>query len=389
MSSYWESCDRMEKKAGKVQTDIHIKKMVTSAFLLATGLVLPMIIGQIPLFGNMLLPMHIPVMLCGYWCGWQWGGLVGFILPLLRSLIFGMPVMFPTASSMAVELAVYGICTGLFHKKMGRSLKGLYLSLIGAMIIGRIAWGIVSVFLYGLGKNPFTWKLFLMQGLVYALPGILLQLLLIPTLVKRVPLDVHLQMKRFCIQRFDPVAKAIRKLEKDASKKRIIIAIDGKCASGKTTLGHYLQKEFDANLFHMDDFFLQAHQRTEERSNEVGGNVDYERFKKEVLEPLLAGNDVEYRRFDCSSFKIAEAVRISPKRINVIEGSYSMHPYFGDIYDLKVFAEIDEESQLENILKRNGQEKLEVFKERWIPKEMAYFDAFEIKEKSDIVIEWN
>lgn len=194
--------------------------------------------------------------------------------------------------------------------------------------------------------------------------------------------------KSSCIRRFEPVLQEIRKLEKDKDKQYILIAIDGKCASGKTTLGLYLKNNLDANLFHMDDFFLQKHQRTEERLAEVGGNVDYERFKEDVLKPLLEGKEIAYQRFDCSSLELQDAKRINQKRINIIEGSYSQHPYFGDVYDLKVFMEIDSESQLANIRKRNGEQKLSMFVERWIPKELAYFEKFGIKEKSDIIVEW-
>ena len=194
-------------------------------------------------------------------------------------------------------------------------------------------------------------------------------------------------LKSSCIERFAKVTERLRELTAGDAE-RILIAIDGKCASGKTTLGYYLQKEFDANLFHMDDFFLQKEQRTPKRLEETGGNVDYERFRKEVLEPLLAGEAVEYRPFCCSTLQIGEMRKILPKRVNLIEGSYSQHTYFGDIYDIKVFMEIEPEKQLENIRMRNGEEQLEVFKERWIPKEEAYFKAFQIKEKSDIIVEW-
>ena len=138
----------------------------------------------------------------------------------------------------------------------------------------------------------------------------------------------------------------------------------------------------------MDDFFLQKEQRTPERLAEVGGNVDYERFREEVLEPLLAGESVTYRIFDCGTLEIGESKVITPKRINIIEGSYSLHPYFGAPYDLKIFTNITYEKQLENIRNRNGEEKLKIFIERWIPKEEAYFEKFGIKESSDIVIDW-
>ena len=181
------------------------------------------------------------------------------------------------------------------------------------------------------------------------------------------------------------VAETVQRLKQDASQKRIVIAIDGRCAGGKTTLGSYLEQEFDANLFHMDDFFLQAGQRTKERLAQPGGNVDYERFKTEVLEPVLFGKEVCYRRFDCGSMQILEGVRMPVKRINIIEGAYSQHPYFGSVYDLKIFLDIDKVSQIENIRRRDGAENLKIFVERWIPMEEAYCKAFDIKEQSDLV----
>ena len=364
------------------------KKMVLSALFLAIGMVLPFFTGQIPLIGNMLLPMHIPVLLCGFACGWKYGLIVGGILPLLRSFLFGMPVLFPNAVGMAVELAVYGIITGILGRRLGRSLKGIYLTLISAMILGRVAWGLTSILLFSLAGSNFTWKIFFMQAFINAVPGIIIQLVLIPAIVKRLPNDYAFGLKSSCMKRFAPAVAAIQKLAADKSRKHILIAIDGKCASGKSTLGIYLKNEFDANLFHMDDFFLQKHQRTKERLAEVGGNVDYERFKEEVLNPICAGKAVEYRIFDCSSLEIVESIVIEPKRINIVEGSYSQHPYFGEPYDLRIFTEIDSENQLNNIRKRNGEEKLKNFVERWIPKEEAYFAKFGVKEKCDIVIEW-
>ena len=194
-------------------------------------------------------------------------------------------------------------------------------------------------------------------------------------------------LKESCIARFTQVKERLEELI-TGDAERILVAIDGKCASGKSTLGFYLKNVFDANLFHMDDFFPQKEQRTAERMKEIGGNVDYERFRAEVIEPILAGNSVIYRPFSCKTLQIGEGTEVLPKRVNIIEGSYSQHSYFGDIYNLKVFMEIDEEQQLENIRKRNGEQQLAVFKERWIPKEQAYFEKFQIKEKSDIIVGW-
>lgn len=136
----------------------------------------------------------------------------------------------------------------------------------------------------------------------------------------------NLDMKVACAKRFEPVLLEVDKLLK-LNENKLIVAIDGKCASGKTTLGYYLQSEYDCNLFHMDDFFLREEQKTEERVNEIGGNVDYERFKTEVVDKLLKKQDVEYRKYSCKDQRINEfADVIKHKRLNIIEGSYSQHP---------------------------------------------------------------
>jgi len=166
---------------------------------------------------------------------------------------------------------------------------------------------------------------------------------------------------------------------------QVLIAVDGNSAAGKTTLAAYLRSRYECNVFHMDDFFLQPFQRTEARLGEVGGNVDYERFAAEILKPLVKGEKFNYRPYDCQKQVLGEVVNVAPKRMNVVEGAYSMHPFFGEGYHLKVFVEINEEEQRRRIEKRNPQ-MIERFINEWIPKERAYFDAFGIKEKSDIVI---
>lgn len=186
-------------------------------------------------------------------------------------------------------------------------------------------------------------------------------------------------------KRILPVQKAIEHLIRDTNKETILVAIDGKSGSGKTTLGEYLKKNYDCNLFHMDDFFLQSHQRTAERLMEVGGNVDYERFKNEVLIPMKQKQAVMYRPFRCSDLKLSEGIMIPYKRFNIIEGSYSMHPYFDNPYDLRIFIDISDKEQLENVRRRNGEEQATQFKEKWIPKENAYFDKFDIR-KGCIII---
>ena len=157
-------------------------------------------------------------------------------------------------------------------------------------------------------------------------------------------------------------------------KNFVIVAIDGKCTSGKTTLASKLAELYDCNVFHMDDFFLRPEQRTPERFAEVGGNVDYERFLEEVLLSLKSSKTFSYRPFDCSTFTLSDPVIVTPKRLNIIEGTYSHHPYFGNQYDLKILLTIDEETQRRRILDRPEFLHKRFFEE-WIPMENRYFDA--------------
>ena len=149
---------------------------------------------------------------------------------------------------------------------------------------------------------------------------------------------------------------------------RVIVAVDGYCTAGKTTLAGKLAELYDCNLFHMDDFFLQPHQRTEERYAETGGNVDYERFCEEVLMQMKSGEEFTYRPFDCKSLTLKEPVTVQPKKLTIIEGSYSLHPYFGEPYDLKIFLNVTPELQRSRILERPAFLH-QAFFEKWIPME--------------------
>ena len=155
-------------------------------------------------------------------------------------------------------------------------------------------------------------------------------------------------------------------------KDMIIVAIDGKCTSGKTSSASKLAEIYDSNVFHMDVFFLRPEQRTPERFAEVGGNVDYERFWEAVLLPLKDGKAFSYRPFDCSTFTLAAPVTVTPKKLNIIEGTYSHHPYFGNPYDLKIMLTVDEETQRQRILERPAFLHKRFFEE-WIPMENLYF----------------
>ncbi len=161
-----------------------ILRMVLSALFLALGLVLPFLTGQIQQFGSMLLPMHLPVLICGFVCGWPWGLVVGFVTPLLRSLLFGMPPMIPSALTMTFELAAYGAFAGLLYEKLPARRNSVYIALIGAMVLGRGVWGIASWAVYALlTEKTFTIAAFWMSGFANAWPGIVLQILLVPLIV--------------------------------------------------------------------------------------------------------------------------------------------------------------------------------------------------------------
>ena len=166
-----------------------------------------------------------------------------------------------------------------------------------------------------------------------------------------------------------------------------VVAIDGMSGSGKTTLAEQLKKHFpQANVFHMDDYFLQPHQRTEERLAEVGGNVDYERFREEIIAHLQDREGVKCRVYDCGAQTLGEVVFVPWSPLVIVEGAYSQHPYFGNAYSLRVFCEVSEEEQVARILQRNGEEMLDRFVEEWIPKENAYFEKYKIKEESGLVL---
>lgn len=159
-------------------------KLVLGAMFLAIGLVLPFLTGQIPEVGSMMLPMHLPVLICGLVCGWSWGGVVGFILPLMRYILFGMPPIYPTGIAMCLELATYGMVVGyLYSRSRWQCVVALYRALISAMLAGRIVWGVARVILSGVAGEAFTWQLFLSGALLTAIPGIVIQLIFIPALM--------------------------------------------------------------------------------------------------------------------------------------------------------------------------------------------------------------
>lgn len=161
-----------------------IKKMVLAAMFLSLGFVLPIFTSQIKEIGDTLLPMHIPVMLCGLICGWKYGLCVGAILPLFRGFVFGMPPIYPNAVWMAIELAAYGFVIGFLYSRMkNKNIGSVYISLVSAMLLGRVAWGIAKAILLGVGGKAFTISMFIVGGFVDAIPGIIIQLVLIPLIM--------------------------------------------------------------------------------------------------------------------------------------------------------------------------------------------------------------
>ena len=159
------------------------KRLVICALMLALCLVLPFFTGQIPEIGNMLLPMHLPVLLAGFVVGGPSAMMVGAVAPLLRSVIWGMPPMFPKAIGMAFELATYGLVTGVVYRKSKKDTKATYISLLCAMVAGRAVWGVVSFVLYGIMGNVLTKEIFMAEAIINAIPGIAVQLVFIPVLV--------------------------------------------------------------------------------------------------------------------------------------------------------------------------------------------------------------
>ena len=161
-----------------------IRKLTISAMLFAMGLVLPFLTGQIPRIGSMLLPMHIPVFLCGLICGWKYGAMVGVLLPVVRSFLFGMPPVVPTAVAMSFELCTYGAIAGFVYFRLGYfCMRSLYKSMLLAMVAGRVVWAAAMMVLMGVNGGTFTFEMFAAGAFLNAIPGIALQLVLIPAVM--------------------------------------------------------------------------------------------------------------------------------------------------------------------------------------------------------------
>lgn len=172
-----------------------------------------------------------------------------------------------------------------------------------------------------------------------------------------------------------------------AAGQKVLLAVEGGAASGKTTLAQLLNQVYDCTVIHMDDFFLRPEQRTAERLEEAGGNVDRERFLQEVLLPLSREETVQYRRFDCAAQRLGEAVALRPTPLTVVEGCYSMHPDLRRFYDMSVFLKIDPQLQRKRIEARNAPEFQRRFFEEWIPMENRYFTVMGVEAACDAVLD--
>ena len=174
----------MNSRTGKNgMSSIQVRRLTYSALYLAIAQVLPFVTGQIPEIGSMLCPMHIPALLCGFMCGGPWGLAMGFVAPLLRGVLFGMPVVFPTGIAMAFELAVYGSMTGWLFQALPHRKWAVYAALLLAMLSGRLVWGIVRLAFSGITGDAFTMAMFTAGAFTYAIPGIILQIMVVPVLV--------------------------------------------------------------------------------------------------------------------------------------------------------------------------------------------------------------
>lgn len=182
--------------------------------------------------------------------------------------------------------------------------------------------------------------------------------------------------------------KILREIERRKTPGRpFLVALDGRCASGKTTLAARLQAACGCGVVHLDDFFLRPEQRTKERYATPGENIDHERFLAEVLLPLCRGEAAEYRPYDCARQELGDPVRVEPSSVVVAEGSYACHSALWPYYDLRVFLTVPPEEQLRRITARNGAQGAEVFRTQWIPLEEQYFSAYRIAEKCDLCLE--
>lgn len=183
------------------------------------------------------------------------------------------------------------------------------------------------------------------------------------------------------MENLEIITKRVDELLK--TKERVIIVIDGMCAGGKSTLAAKLQSLYDATLFHMDDYYLQSYQRTKERYEEPGGNVDYERFKIEIVDNIY-NTYIDYKKFDCNTMTLSNPICVNLNKLIIIEGDYALNPYFGKYYDLSIFVEVNYKNRINRLMKRE-KNNIGDFISKWLVYEQLYFDKLHIKDNVDII----
>lgn len=383
------------KKITRNQRLRFLINLCISAIFLALGFVLPFLTGQIPEIGNMLLPMHIPVLFCGFICGAPWGAIIGFVTPLLRSLCLGMPPIFPTAAAMAFELYAYGLFSGLiYHLFKRKNILKIYIALVSAMILGRGVWGLASLIFTSIQNNPLTWSAFLASAFIEAVPGIILQLVLIPIVMFALERTGVMEMKQTLRRTRYPksadpkdVEKVLNLIDAKLSAAPLIIAIDGRCGAGKTTLAQALADARNYPIIHADDFFLRLEQRTPQRLEIPGQNLDWERLKAEVIAPIRQGRAVSYQPWDCQTKTFGITIEVPQSQVYIIEGSYTLNENLRDAYNLRIFVTVNPKEQLKRIGRRATHNDVEAFKQKWIPLEEKYFEACHVQECANLIID--
>ena len=364
----------------------YIRKISYSAMFISLGLVLPFLTGQIPEIGNMLLPMHLPVILAGLVTGPWWGSAVGFIVPLLRSLLFSRPVMYPSAIAMAFELAALAAVCGLMYKiSHHKCIYSLYRALIAGIFASRAVWGVAMSFLMLGAAEGFTFSAFILGAFADSFLGIVIELILVPIIMIALGKARLVPFSSLISESHRKVNKIIEKINGiKAEKGSVIIAIDGRSTSGKTTLAERLSHRTGANVFHMDDFFLPKDKRGEDFDT-VGGNIDKERLARQVLEPLSRGEDFTYQRYSCRTESFTD-VSVKSTDISIVEGTYSTLTELGKYYDLSIFIYISAKKQQKRLLAREGEERKNDFLKIWIPREEEYFSTCKTREMCDMEI---
>lgn len=181
--------------------------------------------------------------------------------------------------------------------------------------------------------------------------------------------------------------------EAQKNNRRLLLVIDGKCGSGKTTLSEWLGGRYGCNVFHIDDFYLPIVMQTPEVMKEPGGNINYDRFIAEIMAPLTADNAVVYRPFLCMEQEYAPGVSLKKTGVNVIEGTYCCHPRLRKIYAkltgwevITLFMDIDDRNQRDRVRGRVGELRFKLFEDKWIPREREYFSAYSVREYCDYSI---